>query len=170
MGSERKKDPATPHTSDCLLQIHLANSTVPIEVNVLDNVVSLQIGEDDWVIQPSLGHFYAQRRRGAFPSDDSTGPYPSLTPLLLLKVTVANQETAIGVSWHHTLGASSLCLRSIPVHLFFPDQGTLWCCYDSCSSSPKGTKASKTHTSHFRRSAKEYSLALPIFFWNNSPL
>lgn len=44
----------------------------------------------------------------------SPGPADGNAPLLLLKLTFFDNETSVGVSWHHALGSSSLLIPSAP--------------------------------------------------------
>ncbi|KAI0637272.1 hypothetical protein C8Q77DRAFT_558614 [Trametes polyzona] len=84
-------------------EIALTNPAVPIEVSEVETT-SVEVADPEWVIQQNLRRFLASNR----PAGQSPVPEPELgareSRLLLLKVTIAREETAIGVSWHHTLG------------------------------------------------------------------
>ncbi|KZT11448.1 uncharacterized protein LAESUDRAFT_642583, partial [Laetiporus sulphureus 93-53] len=78
----------------------LTNSSVPISIDRKAEGVAGP--EDSRVIQDDLKKYLP-----------STGANPVNTdsPLLLFKLSIANTETAIGVSWHHTLGDATVLLQ-----------------------------------------------------------
>lgn len=55
--------------------------------------------DGDWVIQDDISLFLNNQPVGANLVNGGA-------PLLRLKLTFLNNETCIGVSWHHTLGLS----------------------------------------------------------------
>lgn len=82
-------------------QIALSNAAVPLETADIDGA-SVGIN-DDWVLQRNLRQFYASKKAVAH-HHESVPDGEEESRLLLFKITFAANETAIGVSWHHTLG------------------------------------------------------------------
>ncbi|KAH9946372.1 uncharacterized protein BXZ73DRAFT_95870 [Epithele typhae] len=95
------------HRNDGEWEILLTDSPVPVEVERID-ANAIRVGDDteavDWVIQPNLKRFYAHR-------DASSSSSTHTAPLLYAKLTLSRSDTAIGVSWHHTLGDASVLLH-----------------------------------------------------------
>jgi hypothetical protein len=69
-----------------IIQIHLEDSSVPVEVVALDDGPSLNA----WVVQDSLGPYIAM------PQGDGS--------LLRIRASIGKGQTVLGVSWHHVLG------------------------------------------------------------------
>lgn len=82
-------------------QITLANAAVPLETAEIEGA-SVGIN-GDWVLQRNLRQFFASREAAAHHHEPALGEEEE-SRLLLFKITFATDETAIGVSWHHTLG------------------------------------------------------------------
>ncbi len=82
-------------------QIIISNASVPLETVETE---SASVGIDDnWVLQRNLRQFFASRKTVAHHYE--CAPHgEEESRLLLFKITFATCETAIGVSWHHTLG------------------------------------------------------------------
>ena len=61
-------------------------------------------GMDTWVVQPTLRPLLRTRERQTELNTDNSVPVGDAYRLLSIKLTITCQETAVGVSWHHTLG------------------------------------------------------------------
>lgn len=82
-------------------QIALSNAAVPLETTETE---SASVGiNDDWVLQRNLRQFFAIKK-AVVHHHESVPDGEEESRLLLFKITFATKETAIGVSWHHTLG------------------------------------------------------------------
>ncbi|TBU28934.1 hypothetical protein BD311DRAFT_604901, partial [Dichomitus squalens] len=82
-----------------------------IMVEVDEKEDDFMAGLDDWVVQPSLRPFL--RARGV-PSElytHDTARSGDAYRLLFIKLTIAGEQTAIGISWHHTLGDATVLCR-----------------------------------------------------------
>lgn len=82
-------------------QITLSNAAVPLETAEIDGM-SVEI-KVDWVLQRNLRQFFAPKK-AVVHHHESVPDGEEESRLLLFKITFATDETAIGVSWHHTLG------------------------------------------------------------------
>ncbi|KAI0646775.1 hypothetical protein C8Q79DRAFT_585735 [Trametes meyenii] len=90
------------------LQIVLSNSAIPVEVNKVEDLSATV--NDRWVVQRNLRNFFASRGTPPGTHVSSTLKEPSAA-LLLFKLSFTALETAIGVSWHHTLGDAVVLQR-----------------------------------------------------------
>ncbi|THH15890.1 hypothetical protein EW146_g4661 [Bondarzewia mesenterica] len=82
--------------------IQLTNNAIPLEVEHRSTLQSLTA--DERVIQGNLNSLHN-------PSPQGVALVNGDAPLLRLKLTVSNRQTAIGISWHHTLGDAAVLLR-----------------------------------------------------------
>ncbi|KZT65177.1 hypothetical protein DAEQUDRAFT_539681 [Daedalea quercina L-15889] len=89
--------------------VKLLQSPIPIQVVRL--LGSPDAGLNDRrVIQDNIQEYLYSEQGSAGPAADDRA-------LLLLKLTVAKTETAIGVSWHHTLGKLPLLTYTVDLLL-----------------------------------------------------
>ncbi|EIW60664.1 uncharacterized protein TRAVEDRAFT_105929, partial [Trametes versicolor FP-101664 SS1] len=86
----------------------LSNAAVPLEIAETESV-SVGIS-DDWVLQRNLRLFSASKQAVAH-YHESVPDGEEESRLLLFKITFATDETALGVSWHHTLGDATVLQR-----------------------------------------------------------
>jgi len=77
---------------------------VPLQVECISDSSTIAGIQEAWVIQDQLHPFLNTPL-------DNQDPIDGDAPLLRLKLSVAANETAIGVSWHHTLGDATVLLR-----------------------------------------------------------
>ncbi|OJT14189.1 hypothetical protein TRAPUB_9300 [Trametes pubescens] len=105
-----------PHAAGHLIrhseewEIIISNTSVPLETVETE---SASVGIDDnWVLQRNLRQFFASRKTVAH-HYESAPHGEEESRLLLFKITFATCETAIGVSWHHTLGDATVLQRFI---------------------------------------------------------
>ncbi|KAI8998910.1 hypothetical protein BD414DRAFT_476401 [Trametes punicea] len=89
-------------------EIRLSNRGIPIEVEEVGTTF-IGIG-DRWVLQQDIRPFLPQRGPGIALTSHS-GPEAATPSLLLFKITLSERETAVGVSWHHTLGDATVLER-----------------------------------------------------------
>lgn len=83
--------------------IALEDNEVPVQIEYR---TSPDVGiQQSWVVQDDLAHFLNSS------SSAEGDPVGGDAPLLRLKLTIAAGETAIGISWHHTLGDATTLLR-----------------------------------------------------------
>ncbi|RPD79770.1 hypothetical protein L226DRAFT_550071 [Lentinus tigrinus ALCF2SS1-7] len=113
---------AYPHAAGQLLrdgdqwEISLTASSIMVEVED-SGTASLGLDQHPWVVQRNLSRFFRSRvyEPSRYPSDPalihSQPSSDSVHSLLLIKLTITQEETAIGVSWHHTLGDATVLLR-----------------------------------------------------------
>ncbi|KAI0362763.1 hypothetical protein OH77DRAFT_1378696, partial [Trametes cingulata] len=64
--------------------------------------------ETNWVLQRNLRDFFALRPSQPGFSTSSLDCQDDTSSLLLFKIILAQNETAIAVSWHHTLGDAAV--------------------------------------------------------------
>ncbi|KDQ61325.1 hypothetical protein JAAARDRAFT_85973, partial [Jaapia argillacea MUCL 33604] len=79
----------------------LNSSPVPLDIQVAPMP---RLFPNDWVVQDDITRFLSPSPRNAPLADGNM-------PLLRLKLTLADAETALGVSWNHSLGDASVLLR-----------------------------------------------------------
>lgn len=82
-------------------QISLTNSSVPLHI---EQQAALRFDLGNLVIQDDLSPYINFQ-----PKDETL--VNGETPLLRLKLTFSQTQTALGVSWHHTLGDAAVLLR-----------------------------------------------------------
>jgi len=75
----------------------LVNSPVPVVIDYKLDTTSDSVLDGNWVVQDDISPLFNHQPVGADPVNGDS-------PLLRLKMTFFNNETCIGISWHHTLG------------------------------------------------------------------
>ncbi|KIO04307.1 hypothetical protein M404DRAFT_9320 [Pisolithus tinctorius Marx 270] len=83
--------------------IELTNSGVPLDVSYEQERPLSSVLQNDYVLQEDLSPLLSCHSDGADIVDKER-------PLLCLKLTFFEEETCIGVSWHHALGLSTISL------------------------------------------------------------
>ncbi|KAI0710387.1 hypothetical protein C8T65DRAFT_190108 [Cerioporus squamosus] len=112
-----------PHATGQLVrtgdQWEISLTDAPIVVEVEDSGATSSGLDHEWVLQLNLDLSRFLRTKGCEPSRYPGNPalfysqsnLGSSHSLLFVKLTLAHEETAIGVSWHHTLGDATVLLR-----------------------------------------------------------
>lgn len=95
--------------------IELTNSSVPVDVSYEQEKSLSLVLQNDYVIQEDLSPLLSCHSDGADTVDKEE-------PLLWLKLTFFEEQTCIGVSWHHTLG------DAIAMHRFMLTLSQLYQC------------------------------------------
>ncbi|TFK42811.1 hypothetical protein BDQ12DRAFT_293930 [Crucibulum laeve] len=78
--------------------IKMTHSAVPLSIRVTSDLTCYQ-NRSECVVRDDLGFLHA-------PRPDRLLVESGQAPLLLVAITIAQEESAIAISWHHTLGTS----------------------------------------------------------------